>query len=166
MFSERLNVRQDVRVRADCFEGVCDVIEDVQVFDERANLVVPHVAPAGREREQVVRRHDRGIRVRQASHLRQNLIPRACGCLAERREETRRPVLLDSSANPDAFGSGTLIARRQSALIVPGANERGEDALDLRPLLFQGFPCLRNRRHLLTPRAPPADSAPQHADSA
>ena len=72
--SESLNIRQDVRVRTDCFEGIRDVIEDVQVCDDRANLVAPYVAPAGRTREEVARSHDCGIRVRQAINARKNLI--------------------------------------------------------------------------------------------
>lgn len=46
---ESLNIRQDVRVRTDCFEAACDVIENVQVFEDRADLVAPHIAPAGRD---------------------------------------------------------------------------------------------------------------------
>lgn len=49
---------------------------------------------------------------------------------------------------------------------MPGANERGEHALDLCLLLFQGRPRLRDRRHFPMPRAPTSDTSPQHADSA
>ena len=86
---ERLNLRQNTRLRVDTFEGVCDVVEHVQVFDDRANLGLPHVMPAGREAKKVARRHDRGIRVRQAFHLRKDLILRAARCLAQRRKEPR-----------------------------------------------------------------------------
>ena len=37
----------------------------------------------------------------------------------------------DPSANPGAFSSGVLVARRQSDLVVPSADERGKHALDL-----------------------------------
>ena len=86
---ESLNLHQDSRVRSDTFEGVRDVIKDVQVFDDRADLGLPHVVPAGREAKKVARISDRGIRVRQAFHPCKDLIPRAARRLAQRREETR-----------------------------------------------------------------------------
>ena len=86
---ECLNLRQDARGRVDRFEGVCDVVKDVQVFDDRADLGLPHVAPPGRTGEKVAGSHDRGIRVCQAIHLRKDLILRSSRRLAERREEAR-----------------------------------------------------------------------------
>ena len=163
---ESLNVHQDSLVRVDTFEGVCDVVEYVQIFDNRADLRLPHVTPAGREGEEVARSHDRGIRVCQAFHPRKDLIPRARRCLAERRKEPRRPVLSDPSANLDAFGSGTLVARRQSDRVVTYADEHGKHALNLCLLALQGRPLLGDLRHLLTPRAPQTGAAPQHSDSA
>ena len=72
--SESLYIRRDARIRAHSFEGIRDVVENVQVFEDRADLVAPHIAPAGRTREEVARSHDCGIRVRQAINARNNLI--------------------------------------------------------------------------------------------
>ena len=108
---ESLTLRQNTRLRIDTFQGVRDVVEYIQVLDNRPDLVIPHVWPAGLEYEEVTRSHQCGIGVRQTIYLRKDLILPALCRLAERREETRWLVLGDSSADPGVFGLGALVAR-------------------------------------------------------
>ena len=75
-------------------------------------------------------------------------------------------MLGDPRANPGTFSSGKLVARRQRTLVVPGTRERGEHALNLCPLAFQGSPFLSDQRYFLTARASKTGAAPQHANSA
>ena len=75
-------------------------------------------------------------------------------------------MLGDPSAHPGTFSSGKLVARRQRALVVPSADERGERALDLLPLTLQGSPFLGEHGYLLTSRTSKTGAAPQHANSA
>ena len=74
-------------------------------------------------------------------------------------------MLGDPRANPGAFGSGKLVARRQCALVVSSAHEGGAHALDLLPLALQGSPFLSDHRNFLASRASKTGAAPQHANS-
>ena len=105
------------------------------------------------------------VRVRQCAQILKDLIRLIRRLRAQRSQEMRRLRLRNPLPNPLVFGTCRLVARGQTARVVPGFEKSHERALDLAAAPLQSPPLLGNLARVLARLTVQAVPTRENADS-